>query len=76
MITLNLILVESKNSELIRNIETINILKSLLLNLTIDEFTVSEIIASLLDWIDSNDFTEDVNGAEDDFYTILDKNLA
>ena len=35
-------------------------------------FTVSEIIASLLDWIDSNDFTEDVNGAEDDFYTRLD----
>ena len=66
------ILVKSKNSELIRNIETINILKSLLLNLNIDEFTVSEIIASLLDWIDSNDFTEDVNGAEDDFYTRLD----
>ena len=66
------ILVKSKNSELIRNIETINILKSLLLNLNIDEFAVSEIIASLLDWIDSNDFTEDVNGAEDDFYTRLD----
>lgn len=66
------LLVKKNKEELIRNEEAINIFKSLLLNLNIDEFSSSEILPSLLDWLDSNDFTEDANGAEDDFYTRLD----
>ena len=36
-----------------------------------DELNQDKLIFSLVDWIDSNDFTEDANGAEDDFYTRL-----
>ena len=31
-----------------------------------------QLIFPLVDWIDSDDFTQDVNGAEDDYYTRLD----
>ena len=66
------LLVIKKGQEIVRNKEAINIFKSLLLNLNFDEYASSEILPALLDWLDSNDFTEDANGAEDDFYTRLD----
>ena len=45
--------------------------KNLLSALRVDDFNQEELIFSLVDWIDSNNFTEDVTGAEDDFYTRL-----
>ena len=45
--------------------------KNLLRVLRVDELTQDSFIYSLVDWLDSNDFTEGVSGAEDDFYTRL-----
>ena len=46
--------------------------KNLLELIGLDEFSQDQLIFPLVDWIYSDDFTQDVNGAEDDYYTRLD----
>ena len=45
--------------------------RGLLSELGLDEYSQDQIIYPLVDWLDSDDFVQDINGAEDDFYTRL-----
>ena len=61
----------SDDNQLIVNQTGIDQFRNLLRILGVEDLKQDKLIYSLVDWIDSNDFTEDVNGAEDDFYTRL-----
>ena len=61
----------SGDNQLVINQGGVDQFKNLLRVLRFDELNQDKLIFSLVDWIDSNDFTEDANGAEDDFYTRL-----
>lgn len=65
------LLVKKEGTVFSKNSEILNIYKNLLLNSDVDEFDINELIFSLIDWLDTNSFTEDANGAEDDYYTRL-----
>ena len=61
----------SGDNQLKVNQSGIDQFRNLLTVLGVEDLKQDKLIYSLVDWIDSNDFTEDVNGAEDDFYTRL-----
>ena len=61
----------SEENKLKLNQSGVDQFKNLLSALRVDDFDQEKLIFSLVDWIDSNNFTEDVTGAEDDFYTRL-----
>mgnify|MGYP001212412062 FL=1 len=61
----------SEENKLQLNQSGVDQFKNLLSALRVDDFDQEKLIFSLVDWIDSNNFTEDATGAEDDFYTRL-----
>ena len=68
---LNGLVYVSGDNQLIVNQAGIDRFRNLLRVLRVEDLRQDKLIYSLVDWIDSNDFTEDVSGAEDDFYTRL-----
>lgn len=68
----NSLVTASSQNQLVVNQVGVNQFKSLLSAFNMDELMINKLTFSLVDWLDSNDFTEEADGAEDEFYTRLD----
>ena len=55
--------------------DALNIFENLLKSFNIAEITISEISSSLIDWVDLDNFPDKFDGAEDDYYQRLEKNV-
>ena len=55
--------------------DALNIFENLLKSFNIAEITISEISSSLIDWVDLDNFPDKFDGAEDDYYQRLEKNI-
>ena len=69
----SLVRFDDNGDRLVINNQGLILYRNLLLSLEVDNFLLENLIYGLLDWIDSDNSSINMYGAEDDFYTRLDR---